>query len=366
MLDGRVLGASQVEYKPFGKPGIEASTPARHRSLIASTCQSTRHVEAWHSACATRPRQAAEPPQSPGSLLYVLYVLYLTRQAAEPPLSPGSLLYVLYVLYLTRQAAEPPLSPSSLLYVLYVLYYSVRALKCTICAIQCIFGTCWRCYVYSTQASIPYSTYSTYSKDPGESGCSVACRGFGGLVPAWHSLPAAPPARHRSHTPARRVIRIIRIIRSYGHTAAWHCATCRHLPGIGALPSPRQGIPRKKIQGLPPSILLSPQDCLLQSCCQPRIEGNSTRNSTRATPKKWDMPVSSSELHAGSNQKMVGACFQFRGTSKAQVPLVLSSITFLPGIGASRHLPGIGALPSPRSGFFPGKKCRGCRLSRQL
>ena len=56
-------------------------------------------------------------------------------------------------------------------------------------------------------------------------------------------------------------------------------------------------------------------------------------NSTRATPKKWDMPVSSSELHAGSNQKMVGACFQSRGTSKAQVPLVLSSITFLPGIG---------------------------------
>ena len=30
---------------------------------------------------------------------------------------------------LTRQAAEPPLSPSSLLYVLYVLYYSVRALN---------------------------------------------------------------------------------------------------------------------------------------------------------------------------------------------------------------------------------------------
>ena len=36
-------------------------------------------------------------------------------------------------------------------------------------------------------------------------------------------------------TPARRVIRIIRIIRSYGHTAAWHCATLpRHLPGMEA------------------------------------------------------------------------------------------------------------------------------------
>ena len=32
-----------------------------------------------------------------------------------------------------------------------------------------------RCCVYSIQASIPYSTYSTYSKEPGESGCSAAC-----------------------------------------------------------------------------------------------------------------------------------------------------------------------------------------------
>ena len=62
-----------------------------------------------------------------------------------------------------------------MLYVLYVLYYSVRALKYTICAIQCIFGTCWRCYVYSIQASIPYSTYSTYSMELGKSGGSAAC-----------------------------------------------------------------------------------------------------------------------------------------------------------------------------------------------
>ena len=47
--------------------------------------------------------------------------LYSTYTAAAE-LFPGSLLYVLYVLYLTRQAAEHPLFPSSLLYVLYVLY----------------------------------------------------------------------------------------------------------------------------------------------------------------------------------------------------------------------------------------------------
>ena len=131
-------------------------------------------------------RQAAEPPLSPASLLYVLYVLYLTRQAAEPPLSPGSLLYVLYVLYLTRQAAEPPLSPSSLLYVLYVLYTLYARNLYYICYIG------------------PYSTYSTYSKEPGESGCSVAClvrystystyskdAGESGCSAGWHSVRAA-------------------------------------------------------------------------------------------------------------------------------------------------------------------------------
>ena len=130
------------------------------------------------------PRQAAEPPLSPGSLLYALncfnmsdymsdehvlgtpgapcrakplnlhssrvpcymcYMCYILH--AKPPnlhssrflaicaicaisytpsrrtsTLPSSLLYVLYVLYLTRQAAEPPLSPGSLPYVLYVLY----------------------------------------------------------------------------------------------------------------------------------------------------------------------------------------------------------------------------------------------------
>ena len=84
------------------------------------------HAKTMQNAARTE-RQPAEPSLSPGSLLYVLYVLYLTRQATEHPLSPGSLLYVLYVLYLTRQATEHPLSPGSLLYVLYVLYLTRQA-----------------------------------------------------------------------------------------------------------------------------------------------------------------------------------------------------------------------------------------------
>ena len=151
MLDGRVLEASQVEYKPFGKPPLQREVQHMFTPL------------AWHR-----------------SLLAALYVLYLTRQAAEPPLSPGSLLYVLYVLYLTRQAAEPPLSPSSLLYVLYVLYTLYARNLYYICYIgpYSIYST------YSMELGesgcsvaclVRYSTYSTYSMDPGGSGCSVAC-----------------------------------------------------------------------------------------------------------------------------------------------------------------------------------------------
>ena len=81
-----------------------------------SLCSCKNHAKTMQNAARTE-RQPAEPSLSPGSLLYVLYVLYLTKQATEHPLSPGSLLYVLY---LTRQATEHPLSPGSLLYVLYL------------------------------------------------------------------------------------------------------------------------------------------------------------------------------------------------------------------------------------------------------
>ena len=86
-------------------------------------------------------RQPTEPPHSPGSLLCALCTIWVLH---AKPLNSNTFrapCYMCYMCYmgLTRQAAQPPLSPSSLLY---VLYYSVRALKCTICAIQCIFGTC--------------------------------------------------------------------------------------------------------------------------------------------------------------------------------------------------------------------------------
>ena len=206
-------------------------------------------------------------------------------------------------------------------------------------------------------------------------------------MPAAPSLPAAP-ARHRS--PAKPAPR------------SGFFPEKKSSPPVGGLQHafflPAPGLP-PSIEGLPPSILLSPQDCLLQSCCHPRIEGNSTRNSTRATPKKWDMPVSSSELHAELHAGQLGkkgTCLfpvpnstraatkkwlvpvssprHFKSTSATcafehHIPARHRRLRYLarhiPAALPARHRSLQPAKPAPRSGFFPGKKCRGCRLSRQ-
>ena len=125
MLDGRALGASQVEYQPFGKLPLKtklafpAAPPARYWSLIASTC---RVDMLRHSGCATRPRQ----PTVPG-LLAVCAICAIWYRSPDRSLCPA---------LKPRQAAEPPQSPGFLLYVLYVLYLTPQLLAiCTFCAI---------------------------------------------------------------------------------------------------------------------------------------------------------------------------------------------------------------------------------------
>ena len=78
MLDGRVLGASQVEYKPFGKPG--------NAGIL------------WRNPALNSPQSLIQraSTQVPTQVPFVPFVFtFLPRQAAEPPLSPGSLLYAL-------------------------------------------------------------------------------------------------------------------------------------------------------------------------------------------------------------------------------------------------------------------------------
>ena len=66
----------------------------------------------------------------------------LTRQPTEHPLPPGSLLYVLYVLYLTRQPTEPPLSPGPC-YMYYMCYIS----QDNPLNIHSPLGPCYMCYM---------------------------------------------------------------------------------------------------------------------------------------------------------------------------------------------------------------------------
>ena len=161
----------------------------------------------------------------------------------------------------------------------------------------------------------------------------------------------------RPDTPARRVIRIIR---SYGHAAAWHCATLPRLPGIEAssLPSPRQGWDSSTEVGIPTSpskerdtgnagipcrnpALNSPQSLIQRASTQVApVQHNChlcylCSHSCRAKPLyalNFNMSEHMSdehvlgrfaselhaELHAGSSQKMVGACFQPRPDTPAR------------------------------------------------
>ena len=196
-------------------------------------------------------------------------------------------------------------------------------------------------------------------------------------MPAAPSLPpASEPCRARAKV---GILPRKKIQSSRGRTAArFFFANGCEAPGLP--PS---------IEGLPPSILLSPQDCLLQSCCHPRVEGNSTRNSTRATPKKWDMPVSSSELHAELHAGQLGkkgTCLfpvpnstraatkkwlvpvssprHFKSTSATcafehHIPARHQRLRYLarhiPAALPARHRSLQPAKPAPRSGFFPGK-----------
>ena len=103
-------------------------------------------------------------PPGPCYMCYMCYMCYILHAMLNHSLrAPCYMCYMCYM-GLTRQAAEPPLSPSSLLYVLCAILFCTRKNPRNPgesgCSVGCL---------------VRYSTYSTYSKEPGESGCSVAC-----------------------------------------------------------------------------------------------------------------------------------------------------------------------------------------------
>ena len=157
MLDGQVLGASQVEYKPFGKPppkrelrrcatrllrGRTTSRVVRRSATGVVYRPAPGNFNSWYTSSTTRTSCALSLADLPlTNLATSTRENCLSRRATCPALKP-------------RQAAEPPQSPGSLLYVLYVLYGSTpsrgtstlpRVLAiCTICAI--LFCTRFKMY----------------------------------------------------------------------------------------------------------------------------------------------------------------------------------------------------------------------------
>ena len=120
----------------------------------------------------------------------------------------------------------------------------------------------------SVACLVRYSTYSTYSKEPGESGCSVAClvrcstfstysKGPGDCegsawylprLPPGRACPASEPCRARAKVGIlpRKKNRNCRLIRQFRRTLK--PPRPRHLPGIEA--APRSGFfPGKKCRG---------------------------------------------------------------------------------------------------------------------
>ena len=76
-----------------------------------------------------RVRQAAEPPQSPGSLLYVLYVLYGSYTPSRTPTVSGLLpicaICAIWVLHAKPRNLHSPPGPCYMYYMCYIILYAL-------------------------------------------------------------------------------------------------------------------------------------------------------------------------------------------------------------------------------------------------
>ena len=174
MLDGRVLGASQVEYKPFGKPPLKREIQHKwHQFNTSATCACVhipvarlarhRSLPGRATCPALKPRQAAEPPLSPGSLLHALNFNMSEYMSDEHVLgTPGAppcrakplnlhssrvpcyMCYMCYILHAKPPNLHSPPGPCYMCYMCYILhakprnphsFYRVLAI-CAICAIS--------------------------------------------------------------------------------------------------------------------------------------------------------------------------------------------------------------------------------------
>ena len=130
MLDGRVLGTSQVEYKPFGKP------PLKKKINTGATCV---HIPArvvrsggfYLPLRTTRTRFAAArcrvyaKPLNPHSLrapCYMCYMCYILHAKLLNPHSPPGPCYMCYMCYILHAKPLNIHSPPAPCYMYYMCY----------------------------------------------------------------------------------------------------------------------------------------------------------------------------------------------------------------------------------------------------
>ena len=128
----------------------------------------------WRNPALNSPQSLIQraSTQVPTQVPFVPFVFtFLPREAAEPSLSPGSLLYALNCFNMSEYMSD-----------------------------EHVLGT----------PGAPPCRATCPASEPGRATCPA-------------SEPHASPPSHTDHTDHT-------VIRSYGHTAAWHCATCRACP----------------------------------------------------------------------------------------------------------------------------------------
>ena len=170
MLDGRVLEASQVQYKPFGKPSLQREVagmqgfPALNSphdliqkcSMADSCCRNiaTKLRATCRHRSRAKPLNSHSPParcymcymcyilhakplnsHSPPARCYMCYMCYILHAKPLNPHSPPARCYMCYMCYILHAKPLNPHSPPAPCYMYYMCYILCTREICTICAI---------------------------------------------------------------------------------------------------------------------------------------------------------------------------------------------------------------------------------------
>ena len=181
-LDGRVLGASQVEYKPFGKLPLkrELQHKCQHKCHLAicvhipaapsrgtspgslpnahnfnmSDYMSDEHVLGTPGAppCRAKPPNLHSPP-GPCYMCYMCYILHAKPPNLHSPPGPCYMCYMCYILHAKPPNLHSPPGPCYMCYMCYILHAKPPNLHSPA-------GPCYMCYMCYILHAKPLNIHS--------------------------------------------------------------------------------------------------------------------------------------------------------------------------------------------------------------